>query len=191
MSGPRISSGKDSKQDYATPVELIAAVEKQFGKIVFDLAAHAGNTKHERFFAPPELPESAYGVDALAHDWAPLSSKFRQPDGRPGVLWLNCEFGDIAPWVERCGIEGVHGANIVSILPAMVGANWARDFVFPHADVYFLNGRVSFDGKNVFPKDCMIAHYHSEVRKTGSLVAIWDWRRNNILKHWIPSLEKE
>lgn len=223
--GPRVTTGEDSKQDYATPLELIAAVEKRFGKVVFDLAAHSENTKHERYFAPREFVEvgtadklgilingalpdgvkllkadpkkgnlyerrtpnqdlKAYGFDSFAHQWAPLSEKFKQPDGRPGVLWLNCEFADIPPWQEKCGAEGELGANIVSIMPAMVGANWARDLVFPFGDVYFLNGRVSFDGKNVYPKDCMIAHYHPEVRKRGPFVHVWKWREDVIVRSW-------
>ena len=30
-----------SKQDYGTPIELIRAVEAKFGRLAFDLAAHA------------------------------------------------------------------------------------------------------------------------------------------------------
>lgn len=223
--GPRVTTGEDSKQDYGTPWDLIGSVEKRFGEVVFDLAAHAGNTKHERYFTPTEFVEvgtfeklnltqedllsgrlkllkkdpkkgdiyerrtpnkdaKAYGFDAFAHRWAPLSEKFKQSNGRPGVLWLNCEFADIPPWQEKCGAEGEQGANIVAIMPAMVGANWARDFVFPFGDVYFLNGRVSFDGKNVYPKDCMIAHYHPEVRKRGPMIHVWNWREDTIHRSW-------
>lgn len=53
--GPRIGA-KDSKQDYATPLEFIEAV---------DLAAHAGNTKCSRWFGPGRVK----GGDAMIWDW--------------------------------------------------------------------------------------------------------------------------
>lgn len=55
MSGPRVSSGKDSKQDYRTPADFMAAVAKCFGPVVFDLAAHAANAWHQRYYAPEFL----------------------------------------------------------------------------------------------------------------------------------------
>jgi len=44
-----------SKQDYGTPRKFLDAVEKKFGKIVFDLAAHKGNAVCEKYFAPDIL----------------------------------------------------------------------------------------------------------------------------------------
>ena len=50
--GARISTGKDNKQDYATPADFMAAVTARFGPIAFDLAAHASNAKSPNYFAP-------------------------------------------------------------------------------------------------------------------------------------------
>jgi hypothetical protein len=58
MSGPRVTSGEDSRQDYGTPPNLLAAIERRFGRIEFDLAAHAANHKHDRYFAPIDLVET-------------------------------------------------------------------------------------------------------------------------------------
>ena len=78
--GARISTGKDNKQDYSTPAELMSAVEGRFGPIAFDLAAHAGNAKSPNYFAPVTGREGplpvdtmAYGMDAFDHDWSRLS----------------------------------------------------------------------------------------------------------------------
>lgn len=51
----RVSKGDQSEQDAGSPPDLMAAVERRFGPIVFDLAAHKGNTKHARYFAPKEF----------------------------------------------------------------------------------------------------------------------------------------
>ncbi len=205
MAGPRVSSGVDSKQDYQTPKELMAAVEKRFGKVQFDLAAVAANAQHERYFAPTELVSKiergrnakgkmeydevriphfdpkAYAHDAFAHPWHELSKKFRESAIHgPGLLWLNCEFGDITPWALKCSTEMSYGANIMLLTPA-VATEWYRDFIAGRADVYKLIGRVSFDGKNVFPKDCMVSHFHP--MSTGAQ-HLWDWRTNKLERSW-------
>lgn len=221
MSGPRVTSGEDSKQDYQTPNDLIESIEARFGRIKFDLAAHRLNKRHPRYFAPEEFvlkfdpsksryetlmkqlvgmgakekeaesilvsafrqnkkcelrvrnhdPE-AFAFDAFKQDWSKLSAS---------LLWLNCEFSDIKPWAEKCAMEAARGANICLLTPAMVGANWYRDHIARKADVYYLNGRVMFDGKNVFPKDCMISHYGPNVRGD---VYVWAWKTNRIAHHW-------
>ena len=236
MSGPRVTSGTESRQDYATPDQLLESVVKRFGPISFDLAAHAGNKKHPRYFAPthffetleeklpleqqsivrygvvvgaPENEEGvsisftkhdkkkslyiyekktrnddpeAYAKDAFAHSWTALSKKFgsEHPSGR-AHLWLNCEFNDITPWSARCMSEARDGANITLLTP-MTTANWFRDKIAGEADAYALSGRLSFDGKNVFPKDCLISRYSPD--SNGDFF-LWDWQKDVILRKWI------
>jgi hypothetical protein len=230
VSGPRVTSGTESKQDYSTPMELIVAVAKRFGPISFDLAAHAGNKRHPRYFAPTHFTETveqalqleshhgtpigiensegvtvsfikfdkkkkiyiyerkvrnddpeAYAKDAFAHSWAALSKKFggEHPSGR-AHLFLNCEFNDITPWSARCMSEGREGANITLLTP-MTTANWFRDNIAGEADGYALSGRLSFDGKNVFPKDCLVSRYGPDAHGDFYL---WDWQRNVICHAW-------
>lgn len=235
MGGPRVTSGSDSKQDYGTPGDLLAAVEDHWGPICFDLAAHAANKKHERYFAPsyftetydpeehdddakaasalvwslarrgaateeaevivrkvfnekkktkftvPNRDKKAYGLDAFEHSWVKLSRKFEWPSGTPGLLWLNCEFSDIAPWAARSKTESALGANVLLLTPVAVGANWWRDHVAGVADTYFLNGRLCFDGKNPFPKDCALYHFSPDVEGN---VYLWDWRKRTFHRTW-------
>lgn len=149
-----------SRQDYATPRDFIAAVEKRFGKVAFDLAAEP----HNVVGAGGYFDESA---DALRQDW------FADPARRaPALLWLNPPFARIAPWAEKCRYEAARGCRIAFLVPAAVGANWWRDFVHGRAGVYFLNGRLKFDGKNGFPKDCALCVFGD---KPG--YHVWDWRR--------------
>lgn len=221
MSGPRISTGTDSKQDYGTPADFLAAVEGRFGPIVIDLAAHAGNHKHARYFAPamfvekvergktdlnalvrdlldrgamleeanrlafeqwacitgkgeiriPNRDLNALAFDAFSQDWAAATTR--------GLGFLNCEFSDVEPWAKKCG----QGGNVGLLTPASVGANWARDRIFGKADVYILSGRLCFDGKNVFPKDCMFSHFHENAM---GAIAMWDWRKDAVLRRWAP-----
>ena len=105
--GARISTGRDNKQDYATPADLMAAVTGRFGPIAFDLAAHAGNAKSPNYFAPvtgregplPFDPE-AFGMDAFDHDWSRLSCEtFLDPHNEemvgapPIITWTDSHHG--------------------------------------------------------------------------------------------------
>lgn len=233
--GPRVTSGEDSKQDYATPDDFIRAVEARFGPIQFDLAAHSGNKKHRRYLAPSHLvtvgtaeelnldlhtieilnmngvyereataiafkkvdkkskakiyekrvvndDKDAFGFDAFKHSWATLSRKFPMPNGTPGLGWLNCEFNDCERWSAKSFTEMQQGANLTLLTPAVV-ANWWRDNCAGKADCYLLSGRLCFDGKNVYPKDCCLSHFSPEAR---GRMYIWEWKADVVHQLWIP-----
>jgi len=248
MSGPRVTSGDASRQDYATPSELMAACARRFGPIVVDLAATAENAKHERYYAPARLTRlvdlsdlgvvdvapmkkamavaavlaasklppgdrlveikkpgkgescctrvlierdnvdpKALALDALAQPlgaWAAHSAAHRRTDGEgsegPGVAWLNCEWADVDPWASRCREEAGEGMNGLLLVPAQVGSLWFDRHVAGHADVFFLQGRVPFNGEP-FPKDCMVCHYYPGA---GKIMCVWDWRRDQIRATW-------
>jgi phage N-6-adenine-methyltransferase len=131
-----------SVQTYATPTDFMAAVELRFGEVEFDLAASSENAKAFRFFHE--------GHDSLKQDWTKLR----------GNLWLNPPFRDISPWAEKCSVSHLHELRqILFLTPASVGANWFRDHVHKKALVLALAPRLSFDGKNPYPKDCILSIY--------------------------------
>lgn len=137
-----------SKQDYGTPWEFIAAVQRRFGALTWDLAAHAENTK-----VPGSYITTA--TDSLSVDWHALVGV----GGKRGPLWLNPEYARIAPWAAKCATEARKGAEILFLVPASVGANWYWEHVAPYAAVECLSPRLSFDGKAPYPKDLILAHY--------------------------------
>lgn len=253
MSGPRVTSGRGSSQDQATPEDFIGAVVRRYGSIEFDLAAHAGNTKHARYFAPthfvqvgnreeleqvrieicPEVwetvtvsleaqvanwsayfkapvsvepvkkkkkdgnqvfirrvtnvDEKAYGLDAFAHSWAALTRKFSRPTGEgwsrssSGLLWLNCEWNDVATWAQRCVDEAKDGANILLHVPAAVGTDWYPRYCASSSDTTICKGRVCYDGQDPYTKDVMICHFHPDAQGDFD---IWDWRSGEVLHSW-------
>jgi len=152
---PRQKPGR-SKQDYATPADFIEAVVGRFGPIAFDLSAHAENTKAEAYYGPGSL----LAEDSLTQDWTLLE----------GNLWLNPEFGDIAPWAAKCaaswaaveafaGRRNRHNFRILLLTPASVGSNWFADHVHRKAHIIGLSPRMSFDGVAPYPKDLMLSCY--------------------------------
>ena len=143
-----------SKQDYGTPRIFLDAVERRYGKILFDLAAHSKNAVVPRFFSKEQ--------NSLVQDWAKIK----------GNRWLNPEFADIAPWAAKCAAYRERDlGRTLFLVPASIGAQWFADHVHGKALVLGLTGRLSFDGKNPYPKDCMLCVYGE---RPG--FDIWDWR---------------
>ena len=144
-----------SRQDYSTPRELIDAVEVRFGKLTFDLAATAKNSiTGSRYWSPLQ--------DSLNKNWTHRKLGTN--------LWLNPPFGDIEPWAKKCS-ETI-GKKIFFLVPASVGSNWYKNYVHSVASIYFLSPRLSFDGKNPYPKDVILAIYGTRV----GLHECWRWK---------------
>lgn len=177
----RMSTGKDSKQDVQTPADFIKAYNKRFGAINFDLAARDYNAQAERYYAPPgALDLYAEAYDSLAQDWGALSQTLPWDS----TLWLNCEFSNTEQWVRKCAEERPRlepGRTIALLVPASVGSNWFRDYVYEHADVCLLNGRVQFVGHEFpYPRDLMLCLYQP-VQREPTTVHIWNWREDILI----------
>jgi len=173
----RLSTGAGSKQDYQTPRNFIEAVERRFGKISFDLAASAHNTQHDRYFAAPgDNDLLAEGYDSLAQDWLELATTV--PEG--SIMWLNPPFKRITPWARKCFEfqEAIKKTDLIVdigfLVPASVGANWYRDYLFEKTCTKFLNGRICFDGKDLFPKDCLFGLFGPGHEPD---IKIWEWQK--------------
>ena len=207
--GARISTGRDSKQDYESPGDFMEAVVGRFGPITFDLAAHAGNTQSQSYFAPCTGPDGplprdplAFGIDAFDHPWAHLSTNLFQRDGEHGLLWLNCEFCDIASWAAKCRDEASCGANVLLLTPAAVGSVWFSDLIAPYADTYLLRPRLEFIPGEPYNRDCMLSHFvDPRVRSRGRYAVkrapasglrteyrsleIWNWKTDETVHQWL------
>jgi phage N-6-adenine-methyltransferase len=160
--GASFKRGK-SKQDYATPKDFREAVIKKFGQPDLDLAANVSNAFANDFYTEEQ--------DSLNQEWA-----FDMHSEEFKLAWLNPPFGDIAPWAKKCAEESAvdgAGAHILFLVPAAVGSNWVQDYVFPVARVFLLNPRICFDGKNPFPKDCLLCEFGPEVKEG---VGCWRWK---------------
>jgi hypothetical protein len=153
-----------SKQNYATPLEFIAAVKRRWNleRFAHDFAADSTNTKAPTFFDERR--------NAL------LVPRWERVIGGGGVGWLNPPFADIGPWAYRCHETATNGGNIMLLVPAGVGANWYRDFVHRKALVLALNGRLPFMADKpewLYPKDCILCCYGPDVQPDFD---VWDWR---------------
>lgn len=153
----------NSKQDYQTPPEFLAAVRNRLRieNFYLDIAASAENAVCDNYLTEED--------DALSsvRTWQPL-------DGYGGWAWLNPPYAHIEPWVAKAAKEAQRGAHIAVLVPASVGADWWRDWVEPFAYQSYLNGRLKFVGvKDYYPKDCALLLY-TPWQYMGH--EIWNWR---------------
>ena len=149
-----------SKQDVGTDPKFIEAVKRRFGPIAFDLAASDENAKAPNYYRKED--------NSLIQLWHEIKAV-------NGVLWLNCEYDQIEPWVMKCASESsLICKPILLLVPASVGANWFKHWVVPSAHVIFLNGRLTFEGHTQpYPKDLCLAVYFAGI--TG--FSTWTWNK--------------
>lgn len=149
-----------SEQSVGTPRVFLDAVERRFGKIGLDVAASHTNSVVDRYYTEEE--------DGLSRPW----------DG--DLNWCNPPYSKIGPWVEKALTEREFGHASLLLLPAGVGSNWFRDFVHEKADVYFLNGRLTFVGHDTpYPKDLILLHYQPAILFSPQY-AVWNWRTDKL-----------
>lgn len=187
----RMSTGKDSKQDYKTPRNLIEAIEVRFGKISVDVAADFSNKVADLYFCEPngdirdlmgisskEKGDGLLAVDCLSQDWVWWQTQ------HPGLFFDNPPFKKIPEFSCKHKEEMVRGCSSLLLIPDDATRAYVNN-VLGHADIYRLVGRVPFKvdpvtgNKEVFPKDCAICHFYPG--NDSPKYCFWDWRNNKIL----------
>lgn len=166
MSMPAQKPGR-SRQDYATPPELLTALKRRLGieDFTIDLAATEVNAV---------APVWVSGADDALQEWNWHN---------PGWSWLNPPFAHIAPWVEKAWASSIptyglglpiSAASIAMLVPASVGSNWWATWVDGKAHILFLRPRLTFVGaRDPYPKDCAILLYTPQ--QTAGYEC-WNWK---------------
>lgn len=148
-----------SEQSVQTPAEFIHAVKRRWGLTEFywDLAADLDNRQAPNFFDEAQ--------DALQQVWPTTAGR--------EMCWLNPPYANIGAWVKKAAQSPQ--CHTLMLVPASVGTNWYRDWVFPYAATIVLNGRLTFVGhEHPYPKDLMLLHYaHGFGAASFSL---WRWQ---------------
>ena len=63
-------------------------------------------------------------------------------------MFVNPPYGrNIRVWVEKAYQESVRDPNrkIVMLIPSRTDTSYWHDFIFPHADIEFIRGRLKFE----------------------------------------------
>jgi hypothetical protein len=150
-----------SVQEVGTPTEFLLAVEDKLGRdIGWDLAADANNHVVAKWFGPG----SPVGEDSFRTTWHLIDR----------LLWLNPPYANIGDWAKKCAQEGSLGAHVAMLIPAAIGTNYFREWVYPYARVYALSPRLTFVGHTQsYPKDLILCEYGPNVSPG---FECWRWK---------------
>lgn len=154
-----------TEQDVGTPLALIEAVQKRLGKIELDLASTEELAVVSSFISPAQ--------ESLSMPWHQIGHLKHRPNGWG---WLNPPFGQSAKWVAKCAEEAARGARLIVLLQAAVDSNYFAEHIYGRAEVWFLQGRLTFRGHTQpYPKGCMLCIY-----APGRFphLRVWDWKRD-------------
>lgn len=122
-----------AEQCYRTPPELLAAVERRFGKITFDLACTTVDA-----VAPLGYAIDA-GADALQRDWRELAAL-----GPDFLGWCNPMWGKSRYYAAKCAEAGAAGLRVLLNCPLAPDARWYAKHVHGKALVLACCPRIPY-----------------------------------------------
>jgi hypothetical protein len=157
----------NAPQNYRTPPELLAAVERRFGKIEFDAACSPGNCVAARGYLHPPC-------DALSVNWsADLIDAIPGCAERYPLIFCNPPFRLSGAFAKK---HAEYEGRSLLLVPASVGSRWFLEHVHRRALVLPLVGRVTFVGQAApINRDLMLCAYG--FGREGDL-SPWDWRKD-------------
>lgn len=114
---------------WETPQDFFDKLNEEFH---FDLdpCANANNHKCPLYFTKE--------IDGLKQDWQGRTVFCNPPYGRA-----------IAAWVKKCYEESLKpNTKVVMLIPARTDTSYFHDYIYHHADLRFVRGRLKFGNAN-------------------------------------------
>lgn len=121
---PRLTRGVFSSHsvEWSTPGDIYHWLDEQF-HFELDVCATRHNHKCPRYFTRE--------TDGLAQSWA-------------GACFMNPPYRVIEPWMQKAVASARNGATVVCLIPVRSDTVWWHDTIPYAAEVWLLNGRLSF-----------------------------------------------
>ena len=119
--------------DWATPPEFFAEVQRRLGKFDLDVCADKANAKCERFISAEQ--------DGLSQRWCLAIDQTTR-------RWCNSPYGRVLPkWIDKA-IEEVRlgGVSVTYLAPARTDTRWFYKAFRAAKVVWFIKGRLKFGG---------------------------------------------
>lgn len=117
-----------NKQDWGTPIDFFNKLDAEF-HFTLDVCANEQNHKCARYFNESD--------DGLSQDWS------------GEVVFCNPPYSPVGKiqdqWVKKCYEESKH-ATVVALLPARTDTKRFHEYILPHCEIRFVEGRIKFDG---------------------------------------------
>lgn len=121
-----------NKEDWETPQDFYDRLNAKY-HFEWDLAASDDNAKCSCYFTRDD--------NSLEQDWEGLS----------GNLFLNPLYGrELKLWVKKAATTGLKDKqNLVMLIPSRTDTSYWHDYIFNHAEIKFLRGRLKFEADGV------------------------------------------
>lgn len=118
---------------WETPAAFFRALDAEF-RFTVDVCAVPENAKCKVFYTPEQ--------DGLKQEWR-------------GTVWCNPPYGrEIGKWVKKAAKAE---CTVVMLLPARTDTAWFHDYIYGHAEIRFVRGRLKFGKcKNSAPFPSMV-----------------------------------
>ena len=117
---------KPTSDDWETPKELFDRLNKKY-KFTLDPCCQESTAKCETYYT---IEDDGLSKHLGGHR-----------------VFMNPPYSDITPWVKRAKEDWRQAERaelIVALLPAWTDREWFHDYVYNHARIEFLRGRVKF-----------------------------------------------
>lgn len=117
-----------NKEDWETPQDFYDRLNAKY-HFEWDLAASDDNAKCSCYFTRDD--------NSLEQDWEGLS----------GNLFLNPPYGrELKLWVRKAANTKLKAKqNLVMLIPSRTDTSYWHDYIFKHAEIEFLRGRLKFE----------------------------------------------
>lgn len=117
-----------NKEDWETPQDFYDRLNNKY-RFKWDLAASDDNAKCSCYFTRDD--------NSLEQDWEGLS----------GNLFLNPPYGrELKLWVQKAATTKLKDKqNLVMLIPSRTDTSYWHDYIFNHAEIKFLRGRLKFE----------------------------------------------
>jgi phage N-6-adenine-methyltransferase len=118
---------RSDTDEWATPAETFADLDREFGPFDLDVCATAENAKCARYFDKK--------ADGLRQRWS-------------GCCWMNPPYGRaITLWVRKAweSVENGDAEAVVCLVPQRCDTGWWHEYAV-RGEIRFLRGRLKFGG---------------------------------------------
>lgn len=117
---------------WCTPQDFFNTLNEEF-HFVLDAAATPKSAKCPAFFTPEQ--------DGLKQSWQV-----------GGAVFCNPPYGrDIKKWVQKAWEEAQNGTTVVWLIPARTDTSYFHEYIYHHAEIGFIRGRLQFTDENGTP----------------------------------------
>ncbi len=137
------------KMDYPTPQAFFNQLNEMF-HFTLDACANQENHKCERYFDKEQ--------NGLIQKWE-------------GRVFCNPPYGrEIGKWIKK-GFEEVQDGGgkcelVAFLIPSRTDTRYFHDYIMQASEIYFVKGRLRFDGKNPAPFPSCVVVFRSNSKPT-------------------------